>query len=335
MTVDPATRAVGGMGRQDRFGTDTVDDMTSVDASKGLPMLGKLELLDVRQVWKHEAHTFTPWLLANADVLGELLGMDLVLSSAEHPVGGFSLDLIGVNETTNETVIIENQLTKTDHGHLGQLLTCAGGTDPVNVVWIATEFREEHRAALDWLNGRTDGNTRFFGIEISAVRIGESVPAPLMRLVAQPNNWGKKVKAIAKGDTAASDRAMAYQEFWKPSATPRAPRSVWHWAAALLRRSRGSPGPPPSQPSRSWSSPPTLTRSAAWVPAPHCGRSAATASLRWRRAPGCSAPVTPDPVGSAGVQPHRPSCPSQSGCDSRYSALPWPIACPSTIWESG
>ncbi|SBT40585.1 DUF4268 domain-containing protein [Micromonospora narathiwatensis] len=153
-------------------------------------------------------------MLANADVLGELLGMDLVLSSAEHPVGGFSLDLIGVDEATNETVIIENQLTRTDHGHLGQLLTYAGRTDPVNVVWIATEFREEHRAALDWLNTRTDENTRFFGIEISAVRIGESVPAPLMRLVVQPNDWGKKVKAIAKCDTAASDRAMAYQEFW-------------------------------------------------------------------------------------------------------------------------
>ncbi|MDT0529178.1 DUF4268 domain-containing protein [Micromonospora sp. DSM 115977] len=188
--------------------------MTFVDASEGLPTLGKLELLDVRQVWKHEAHTFTPWLLANADVLGELLGMDLVLSSAEHPVGGFSLDLIGVDEATNETVIIENQLTRTDHGHLGQLLTYAGGTDPVNVVWIATEFREEHRAALDWLNTRTDETTRFFGIEISAVRIGESAPAPLMRLVVQPNDWGKKVKAIAKGDTAASDRALAYQEFW-------------------------------------------------------------------------------------------------------------------------
>lgn len=177
-------------------------------------MLGRLELLDIRQVWKHEAHTFTPWLLTNADVLGELLGMDLVLSSAEHPVGGFSLDLIGVDEATNETVIIENQLTRTDHGHLGQLLTYAGGTDPVNVVWIATEFREEHRAALDWLNTRTDENTRFFGIEISAVRIGESAPAPLMRLVVQPNDWGKKVKAIAKGDTAASDRALAYQGFW-------------------------------------------------------------------------------------------------------------------------
>jgi len=46
-------------------------------------------------VWTHEAHNFTPWLLRNVDVLGDLLGMQLVLDVAEHAVGGFSLDLLG------------------------------------------------------------------------------------------------------------------------------------------------------------------------------------------------------------------------------------------------
>jgi hypothetical protein len=142
--------------------------MTVSDASGGVPVLGKLETLDPRQVWAHEAYSFTPWLLENADAPNEVLGMDLDLSEAEHPVGSFALDLIGVDEATSERVIIENQLTQTDHSHLGQLLTYAGGTDAVNIVWIATGFREEHRAALDWLNSRTDENTRFFGVEISA-----------------------------------------------------------------------------------------------------------------------------------------------------------------------
>ncbi|MEU6208053.1 DUF4268 domain-containing protein [Micromonospora musae] len=187
--------------------------MTAVEA-EALPQLGTLDAVDIRTVWKHEAHTFTPWLLANAEVLGEALGMQLSLSAAEHPVGGFSLDLMGVDEATNETVIIENQLERTDHSHLGQLLTYAGGTDPVNVVWIATSFREEHRSALDWLNNRTDENTRFFGIEISAVRIGTSLPAPLMRLVVQPNDWGKKVKSLAQADATMSSKSLAYQGFW-------------------------------------------------------------------------------------------------------------------------
>jgi hypothetical protein len=80
--------------------------------------------------------------------------MDLELSAAEHPVGGFSLDLIGVGQASGDMVIVENQLTTTDHLHLGQLLTYASGTNAVNVVWLATGFREEHRAAMDWPNCR-------------------------------------------------------------------------------------------------------------------------------------------------------------------------------------
>ena len=188
--------------------------MASVEAVDGVPALGRLEAVDPRSVWAHEANGFTPWLLKNADVLGDALGMDLTLSAAEHPVGGFALDLIGVDEAANERVIIENQLEHTDHTHLGQLITYAGGTDAVNVVWVATSFREEHRAALDWLNARTDESTRFFGIEISAVRIGDSPPAPLFRVVVQPNDWGKKVKASARSEANANARTLAYQEFW-------------------------------------------------------------------------------------------------------------------------
>jgi Domain of unknown function (DUF4268) len=190
--------------------------MTS-DAHGGLlPKLSRLVTVDVRDVWAHEAHSFTPWLLANADVLGEALGMDLALSQAEHPVGGFSLDLIGVDEATNELVIVENQLSATDHTHLGQLLTYAGGTEPTNVVWLATRFREEHRAALDWLNTRTDEDTRFFGVEVAAVRIGDSPPAPRFTLVAQPNDWGKVVKksSVTTPPGPASARRLLYRDFW-------------------------------------------------------------------------------------------------------------------------
>lgn len=178
--------------------------------------LGRLAPVPLREVWAHEAHAFTPWLLANADALGEVLHMDLSLTGAEHAVGGYSLDLIGVDETTGESVIVENQLEATDHSHLGQLLTYAGGTDAINIVWVAAQFRPEHRAALDWLNQRTDTGTRFFGIEVSAVRIGESLPAPLFRLVAEPNDWGKRVRTRAQAqEGAASERSAAFQQFWE------------------------------------------------------------------------------------------------------------------------
>lgn len=175
--------------------------------------LGRLKPVLPREVWAHEALNFTPWLLDNVDVLSDLLGMDLVLERAEHPVGGFSLDLLGHDEATGQVVIVENQLEISDHTHLGQILTYAAGTNPTTIVWIATGFRSEHRAAIDWLNERTDENTRFFGVEIQVVRIGDSIPAPAFKLVAQPNDWGKQVKASTTSGEG-SEKGQQYWEFW-------------------------------------------------------------------------------------------------------------------------
>ena len=90
--------------------------------------LGRIEHIDAREVWPHEAHDLTPWLLDNAEILGEVLKLDIELNEAEHPVGSFSLDLIGRDLTNDCVLIVENQLEQTDHGHLGQLLTYAAGT---------------------------------------------------------------------------------------------------------------------------------------------------------------------------------------------------------------
>lgn len=167
-----------------------------------------------REVWANEAQHFTPWLLQNADVLSDLLGMDLSLEVAEHPVGGFSLDLIGTDESSGDVVIVENQLEGSDHTHLGQLLTYAAGTEPTTIVWIAAYFRPEHRAALDWLNARTDEDTRFFGVQLGVVRIDDSPPAPAFKLVAEPNDWEKTVRAATTQAGARSERQELYRSFW-------------------------------------------------------------------------------------------------------------------------
>lgn len=179
-----------------------------------ISQLGRLEPLDPRGVWLHEAHDFTPWLLDNADALASVLGIEVELSAAEHPVGGFALDLIGRDLTNNCVLIIENQLTSTDHGHLGQLVTYAAGTDAGTVVWMATSFRDEHREALDFLNDLGSENVRFFGVEIGVVRIAESQPAPLFKLRAQPNDWHADVAAAAKTTSQQAGRAPLYQAFW-------------------------------------------------------------------------------------------------------------------------
>jgi hypothetical protein len=176
--------------------------------------LSRLSQLDPREVWAHEAHEFTPWLLANADHLAEVLGIDLELQAAEHAVGGFWLDLLGRDLTNDCVLIVENQLSATDHSHLGQLMTYAAGTDAATIVWMATDFREEHRQALDWLNNLSQGNARFFGIEIGAVRIVDSPPAPLFKLRAQPNDWHAVVATAAKATSEGGPKADAYRAFW-------------------------------------------------------------------------------------------------------------------------
>ncbi|GHG51865.1 hypothetical protein GCM10011331_15970 [Flavimobilis marinus] len=127
-------------------------------------------------------------------------------------------------------MIVENQLEGSDHAHLGQILTYAAGTDPTTIVWITTGFRDEHRAALDWLNERTDEDTRFFGVEIIVVRIGDSAPAPNFKLVAQPNDWGKHVRA-GTSSSAVSERVQIRRAFWEVTLNRIRERHP-HWTAA-------------------------------------------------------------------------------------------------------
>jgi len=177
------------------------------------PALSRLVAVDPRSIWAHEAHQFTPWLAAQADRLSEALGIDLELSASEHPVGGYSLDLIGRDLTLDAPLIVENQLADSDHSHLGQLLTYAGGTDASTIVWIATKIRDEHRQALTWLNEQTGQNVRFFGIEIEVMRIDESLPAPRFNVVVQPNDWQKQAR-VAASAAKLRGKAPLYQAFW-------------------------------------------------------------------------------------------------------------------------
>lgn len=178
-----------------------------------IPNLGRIQQVPLREVWQNEATSFTPWLLQNEDVLSDLLGIDITLERREEAVGRFSLDLIGRNNDDGSTVIVENQLEGTDHNHLGQLLTYAGGLDAHTIIWVASEFRDEHRAALDWLNRVTGEDTHFYGVIVRAIRIGDSVPAPDLSLVVEPNEFGKTVKAQSESRWM-EERGTRYQQFW-------------------------------------------------------------------------------------------------------------------------
>lgn len=177
--------------------------------------LGRLEQVDVRSVWTNEASEFTPWLAQpeNLDILGETLGLSLETESVEKEVGSFRADIVCKDTNTDARVLIENQLEKTDHDHLGKLLTYAAGLQAKTVLWVVTQVRDEHRAALDWLNTITPDDYRFFGVEIELLRIGASRTAPRFNIVSIPNDWSRSVVTTTE-QRPTSETKLMQLEYW-------------------------------------------------------------------------------------------------------------------------
>ena len=181
------------------------------------PQLGHLEKVDLRGIWKNESGDFTPWLAKeeNLKLLSDTIGIDLELHAQEKAVGPYSADILCKDTATGAWVLIENQLERTDHTHLGQLITYSAGLDAVTIAWIAAAITDEHRAALDWLNSITDDGFNFFGIEIELWKIGDSPIAPKFNIVSQPNDWSKTLKQSRNMGTGELSETKKMQfEYW-------------------------------------------------------------------------------------------------------------------------
>jgi len=178
--------------------------------------LGKLKKVDIKTVWKTEYNDFTPWLAKEENILllSEELKIDLEVIEMEKSVGPFRADILCKDTSTDKYIIIENQFGKTDHTHLGQIMTYASGLDAFTVIWIAENFTEEHRAALDWLNNITDENIEFFGIEIELFQIEDSSPAPMFNMVSKPNTWSKSIKKSSK-NIQLTETKLIQQQYWQ------------------------------------------------------------------------------------------------------------------------
>lgn len=180
--------------------------------------LSKIDLVPLRDCWDNEATDFTPWLAEedNIALLADALGLtELEVKAQEEHVGPFRADILCKDPSNDKLVLIENQLEKTDHNHLGQILTYAAGLDAVTIIWIAEKFTEEHRAAIDWLNRITDKDFNFFGIEIQLVRINNNdAVAPIFNVIAKPNGWSKDVRNSSQNTSEPTEGQSAKYEYW-------------------------------------------------------------------------------------------------------------------------
>lgn len=173
---------------------------------------GELEKVAVRTLWPGEARDFTPWLAASAGALSEALGIDLDLVGSEVAVGPFSADLVFDDTSGHGTVVVENMFGQTDHDHVGKLVTYAAGLEATCAVLIAEHFRPDHLSALNWLNTSSRDEVAFFGIEVEVWRIGDSLPAPKLNVVARPDTWAREVRPSGAGDLSA--RRLLYRDWW-------------------------------------------------------------------------------------------------------------------------
>jgi hypothetical protein len=178
-------------------------------------VLGELRKMDVRQLWPKESADFTPWLATDENIerLGSALGLELEVENTEVAVGPYSADILARNSATEAYVVIENQLGKTDHDHLGKAITYAAALSAGAIVWVAPEFTEEHRKAIDWLNDNSTGDVSFYGVQIELWQIDQSKPALRFNVLARPA--GATVRAaIIKATGALSETKKLQLEWW-------------------------------------------------------------------------------------------------------------------------
>jgi len=211
------------------------------------PQLSNLVRVPLREAWRREANDFTPWLAetANLNTLSDALGLgELELVAMEHWVGDFKLDILCTDGA--DQVIIENQLEKTNHSHLGQIITYAAGIGAKKVIWVAESFRPEHVAALEFLNQNTTEELNFFAVEVELWRIGDSPFAPKFEVVVRPNQWVKAGREQARVASSATPTKQLQLKFWNalveviaqrsPAIRPQKPRAQ-HWQQISLGRS--------------------------------------------------------------------------------------------------
>ena len=177
--------------------------------------IGNLKLLDVRTLWQNESAEFTPWLAQeeNIERLGNALGIELEAEGIEVAVGPYSADILARDTSTGDYVVIENQLEKTNHDHLGKAITYASVLDASAVVWVAREFTEEHKKALDWLNDKSTDDLAFYGVRVELWKIDDSLPAVQFNVISRPVDIIRST-AITKSSRPLTEAKQLQGEFW-------------------------------------------------------------------------------------------------------------------------
>ena len=171
--------------------------------------VSKIEKVSLREVWKHEASDFTKWLQENLDVINDTLDLNLTNAEREQSAGSFNVDLVAEDDKLG-VVIIENQLEKSNHDHLGKVLTYLNAYEAKVAIWIVSDARSEHVDVISWLNKSIEDHY-FYMLQVEAIKIGQSSPAALLTKIVGPSDEIENIGRTKKG---LKERHIKRLQFW-------------------------------------------------------------------------------------------------------------------------
>ena len=190
--------------------------------------LGTFTIVPIKNLWKKEPD-FSAWLAEDKNIvrLSKEIGLDILAEETEAGVGDFSADILAKEDGGDRLVIIENEYGDSNHDHLGKLITYAAGRGAKILIWIVENARDEHRAAVQWLNENTNADIGVFLVQIEIYRIEDSPYVPKFTVLESPNanDWIKSTRQNASLSESKRkkiawwnsfmDYAMAQSEFKK------------------------------------------------------------------------------------------------------------------------
>jgi hypothetical protein len=150
--------------------------------------------------------------------LGNVLGIKIEVKNQNVDCCGFKADIIGEEVISGWDIVIENQLNRTDHKHLGQLITYsadryAKDKKPLISIWIVEEVHEAHEKAITWLNEITDDEKNFFLVQFKSHKVENNGYIDDLCVIIKPNYWPTKKYKDFYADN--SQIGKLREVFWK------------------------------------------------------------------------------------------------------------------------
>lgn len=136
--------------------------------------IGRLRRVDPVELWRSE--DFATWLVDHLDEVGSLVGVKLTAA----PAGAASPGTVVATDPDGGQVRVVVELGSSSDETFGLLMRQLVASGAKTAVWVCAKARDEHLTSVEWLNREIKG--RLHVVSVDAVRIDDSVPAPIFRL---------------------------------------------------------------------------------------------------------------------------------------------------------